>query len=92
MNWFTKRRKPMFKAIEGFEEMVAAKVKAAEDEVKSFFNSKKAKAIVALKADIEHFKESILEDGIKIDEAFEAELEGIKAKLQAELETLKAPQ
>ena len=80
----------MFKEIEGFAEKVAAKVKAAEVEVCAIFNSAKTKAIDQLKFDIQHFEDSLLEDGIKIDDAFAAELAAIKAKLEAELASLEA--
>ena len=53
----------MFKEIEAFAEKVAAKVKAAEDEVRLYFDSQKAKAVNQLKFDISHFELSLLEDG-----------------------------
>ena len=82
--WFRRKEKPMFKEIESFAEKVAAKVKAAEDEVKSYFNSVKAKAIDQFKFDINHFEQSLTEEGIKLDDEFAAALAVIKTKLEAE--------
>ena len=73
----------MFKEIEAFAEKVAEKVKAAEAEVVQFFNSAKVRAIAQLKFDLEHFEKSLLEDGIKLDDEFTADLAKIKAKLEA---------
>lgn len=82
----------MFKEIEAFAEKVAAKVKAAEDEVRLYFDSQKAKAVNQLKFDISHFESSLLEDGIKLDDEFSADLDKIKAKLEAaEAELNKVP-
>ena len=74
MKWFTRKEKPMFKEIEAFAEKVAAKVKAAEDEVKQYFDTQKAKAVNQLRFDLEHFEKSLLEDGIKLDDEFAADL------------------
>ena len=82
----------MFKEIEAFAEKVAAKVKAAEDEVRSYFDSQKGKAVSQLKFDISHFESSLLEDGIKLDDEFSADLAKIKTKLEAaEAELNKVP-
>lgn len=91
MLWFKRKEKSMFKEIEGFADKVAAKVKAAEEEVKAYFASKKAAAIDQLKFDINHFEQSLLEEGIKIDDDFSADLAKIKAKLEAEDAALTTP-
>ena len=82
MKWFTRKEKPMFKEIEAFAEKVAAKVKAAEDEVKQYFDTQKTKAVNQLRFDLEHFEKSLLEDGIKLDDEFAADLAKIKARLE----------
>ena len=80
----------MFKEIEAFAEKVAEKVKSAEAEVKQYFNDKKAKAIAQFKFDLNFFESSLLEDGIKLDDEFSADLAKIKAKLEAAEGELKA--
>ena len=74
----------MFKEIESFADKVAAKVKAAEDEVKAYFNSIKGKSVNQFKFDINHFEQSLTEEGIKLDDEFAAALAVIKTKLEAE--------
>jgi phage host-nuclease inhibitor protein Gam len=90
--WFRRKEKPMFKEIESFSEKVAAKVKAAEDEVKDYFNSIKYRAVDQFKFDINHFETTLTEEGIKIDDEFADDLAKIKAKLKAEEEALNPPE
>ena len=73
----------MFKEIEGFAEKVAEKVKAAEQEVKTWFDGKKAVAIRDFKLDITNFEKYLEESGIKLDDEFAADLAKIKDKLEA---------
>ena len=89
--WFRRKEKPMFKEIESFAEKVEAKVKAAEDEVKAYFNSVKYRAVDQFKFDINHFETALFEEGIKIDDEFAADLAKIKTKLDAEEAALNPP-
>jgi len=81
----------MFKEIEGFAEKVAEKVKAAEAEVKVYFDDIKTGAIDQLKFNITHFETSLLSEGIKLDDEFTAALAVVMAKLEAEDAVLNPP-
>jgi hypothetical protein len=78
----------MFNEIKDLDKIIAQKANLAEEDVKSYYRSKKFEIVDQFHFDILHFKLRLEEEGIELDEDHSSKLESWAEDLKKEMQLL----